>query len=147
QIRRLFVSQLGRQCSFIFPDSPRKSRSNRQTNVLATLFAAAIFLSVALAAQVEDPKYTFNIGAGPGFPLGRISDFSNTGANIVAGAGMNLRHTFGFNGEFMWHNLPPKDSIIALTGAPDGHSRLYTVTGNLILKTPPRHLGGYAIGG
>jgi Outer membrane protein beta-barrel domain len=149
EIRRLFVIRLHPQCVFVSADGfPGRSKSKRQKNLLTGLFAAVILLSLAMAAQqMEDPKYTFNFGAGPGFPQGRVSDFSNTGANIVAGAGMNLGKSLGVNSEFMWHNLPPKDSVIAATGAPDGHAGLYSVTGNLIFKTPPRKLGGYAIGG
>lgn len=143
------MSRPSMQCVLISAERLHKgSRSKTQLTVLTLLFAAALVLfSVALAAQVEDPKFTFNVGAGPGFPQGRVSDFSNVGANIVAGAGLNVSRVMGFNGEFMWQDLPPKDSIIALTGAPDGSARVYSVTGNLILKTPPRRLGGYAIGG
>ena len=118
-----------------------------RSTVLAIVLVGLILIGASLAAQVEDPKYTFNFGAGPGFPQGRISDFANTGAHIVVGGGLNLSHMIGTNAEFMWHDLPPKDSIIALTGAPDGSARQYSVTGNLILKTPPGRLGGYAIGG
>jgi hypothetical protein len=54
----------------------------------------------------------------------------------------------GFNGEFMWQDLPPKSSVIALTGAPGGGARLYSVTANLILHTPEEHhAGAYLITG
>lgn len=122
-------------------------RVRPQNIILAVVLLGIIAIGGVLAAQVEDPKYTFNFGAGPGFPQGRISDFTNTGAHIVVGGGMNLSHMIGADAEFMWHDLPPKDEIVALTGAPDGSSRQYSVTGNLILKTPPGRLGGYAIGG
>jgi Outer membrane protein beta-barrel domain len=122
-------------------------RVSPQSMVLAILLVGVILVGASLAAQVEDPKYTFNIGGGPGFMVGDISKFANTGANFVVGAGTNLSHVFGVNAEFMWHNLPPKDSVIAFTGAPDGHARMYSVTGNLILKTPPSRMGAYWIGG
>jgi hypothetical protein len=141
------VNQVDPQRAFVSAESHRRSRSKRQTGLLGIFFATVILLSAALVAQSEDPKYTFNFGAGPGFPQGRVSDFANTGANIVVGGGLNLTRTLGVNSEFMWHNLPPKDSVIAATGAPDGHAGLYSVTGNMIFKTPPRPLGGYVIGG
>lgn len=99
-------------------------------------------------AQDETPKYTFNIGGGPGWPQGDVGNFTNVSGHFVIGGGANLGHTFGVDGEFMWHDLPPKDSIVALTGAPDGAARLYSVTGNIIGHTHETHkLGGYGIGG
>jgi hypothetical protein len=122
-------------------------RIRSQKIILAILILAVILIGAGLAAQVEDPKYTFNVGGGPGFMVGDISKFANTGANFVVGVGGNVSHVFAVNTEFMWHNLPPKDQVIAITGSPDGHARMYSVTGNLILKTPPGNLGGYWIGG
>jgi len=93
-------------------------------------------------------KYNFTVGGGPGFPQGDISNFANVGGNFVVGGGLNLGPTLGFDGEFMWHGLPPKQSVIALTGAPSGSARLYSVTGNLMAHThEARRLGGYIIGG
>ena len=99
-------------------------------------------------AQNEAPKYNFNIGGGPTFPQSSIGDFANTGGVFVVGGGKNLGPALGFNGEFMWNDLPPKSSIIALTGAPGGSARMYSVTGNLLLHTPEAHKAGfYGIGG
>lgn len=104
--------------------------------------------SMYCLAQDEAPRYTFNIGGGPGFPQGDISNFANTGANFVVGGGANLTHTFGINSEFMWQNLPPNSTIIAFTGAPDGSARMYSITGNLIAHTTDAHKAGfYGIGG
>lgn len=99
-------------------------------------------------AQEETPKYNFVIGGGPGFPQGDVGNFANVGGNVVAGGGVNFGKTFGVDGEFMWHDLPPKQSIIALTGAPDGSARLYSVTGNIMAHShEAHHFGGYGIGG
>ena len=99
-------------------------------------------------AQPEPSPYNFVIGGGVSFPQSDISNVANSSGNFVVGGGANLGHTLGFDGEFMWNNLPPKQSVIALTGAPDGSARLYAVTGNIMAHTSEAHkLGGYGIGG
>jgi hypothetical protein len=100
------------------------------------------------AASGQDHPYTFNIGGGPGFPVGDISNFSNVGGHFMIGGGANLTPRFGFDGEFMWHDLPPKSSIVALTGAPNGSAGLYSLTGNLLVRSARENkLGFYGIGG
>src|SRR5437899_9247395 len=113
------------------------------------ILLGSIVLIFALAVNAQDtPKYTFNIGGGPSFPVSDISNFANVGGSFVVGGGVNATHTIGFNAEFMWNDLPPKSEIIALTGAPDGSARMYSVTGNLLFHTPERgKLGAYGIGG
>jgi opacity protein-like surface antigen len=113
------------------------------------ILLGSIVLVFALAVNAQDtPKYTFNIGGGPTFPVSDISNFANVGGSFVVGGGVNATHTIGFNAEFMWNDLPPKSEIIALTGAPDGSARMYSVTGNLLFHTPEsRKLGAYGIGG
>jgi hypothetical protein len=99
-------------------------------------------------ASGQDHPYTFNFGGGPGFPVSGISNFANAGGHIVIGGGANLTGRIGFDGEFMWHDLPPKSSIVALTGAPNGSAGLYSLTGNLLVHTSRENkLGFYGIGG
>jgi hypothetical protein len=113
-------------------------------------FAPQLLLVLLLSCayvfgQEETPKYNFNIGGGFGVPMGHTSDFINTGGNFVVGGGANMGHMIGFNGEFMWQDLPPKSSVIALTGAPGGGARMYSVTANLILHTPESHHAGFYV--
>jgi hypothetical protein len=108
----------------------------------------AVFFSMSVMAQEEAPKYNFNIGGGVGFPQGDTGTFTNTGGNFVVGGGANLGPVLGFNGEFMWHDLPPKSSVVAATGAPDGSARLYSFTGNMLVHSQEAHHAGfYGIGG
>lgn len=106
-------------------------------------------LMVCAGAQAQEtPKFTFNVGGGPTWPTQSVSDLANMSGHFVIGAGANFSKMFGFNGEFMWNDLPPKSNIVALTNATDGSARLYAVTGNLIIHTPEeRKFGGYVIGG
>ena len=96
----------------------------------------------------DQGKWNFNIGGGIGFPQGDLSSFINHGANFVVGGGYNVNRYLSTNGEFMWHDLPPTQSVIAATGAPDGSARLYSVTGNMMLHSKEaHHFGFYGIGG
>lgn len=115
-------------------------------------FAAQFFLLVLFCvcsvAQEEAPKYNFNIGGGVTFPKNTTGSITNTSGNFQVGGGVNFGKAIGFDGEFMWNNLPPKSSVIALTGAPDGSARMNSLTGNMILHSPEAHkFGVYGIGG
>ncbi len=109
----------------------------------AVLFLILVCASVSGFGQVEASKFNFNIGGGFGLPQGNLSNFANTGGNFVVGGGLNLGPALGFNGEFMWQDMPPKDAIIAATGAPDGSARTYSLTGNLMLHSPESHHAGF----
>jgi hypothetical protein len=74
--------------------------------------------------------FNFNVGGGPGFQVGQISNFANTAGNFVVGGGPNLGRILGVDGEFMYYSLPVKQNVLAVTGAPSGSSRMYSVTAN-----------------
>ena len=101
-------------------------------------------LTLPSAAQ----GYNFNIGGGPGFPLGKTSDFAHTSYNFVVGGGPNLIPHVKLNTEFMFHGLPVQHNIIHQLGLSDVKGRLYSLTGNLIVGSS---IGGrknaYLIGG
>ncbi len=115
-------------------------------------FAAQFFLLVLFCvcslAQEEAPKFNFNIGGGVTFPQSTIGNIANTSGNFQVGAGINRGKALGFDAEFMWNDLPPKSSVVALTGAPDGSAFMNSLTGNMILHSPEAHkFGFYGIGG
>ena len=109
-------------------------------NILV-LFVLTLAICIRVSAQ-DAPPYIFVVGGGPGFPQGSTGNLATGGANFVAGGGVNTPHGLGLDGEFMWHDLPPKSSVIALTGAPNGSARLYSVTGNAILQSSEAHKAG-----
>lgn len=112
------------------------------------LLVCALIFTTYASAQEEEHRYTFNIGGGPGFPVSTVSDLANIGGNFVAGGGVNTKRGLGADAEFMWHDLPPKQSVVAATGAPDGAARMYSVTGNLLFHSAETHKAGlYGIGG
>src|SRR5215467_6748246 len=111
--------------------------------IILVFLILAFALCTGAAAQEEAPRYNFVIGGGPGFPQGSTGDFANVGGNFVVGGGVNTHHGAGFDAEFMWHDLPPKSEIVRLTGAPDGSARLYSVTGNAMLRSSEAHKAGF----
>jgi hypothetical protein len=112
------------------------------------LAATLVVLFTCTCAFSQASRFNFNVGGGPGFQVGQISNFANTGGNFVVGGGPNFGHLLGVNGEFMYYGLPVKQDVIAATGAPSGSSRMYSFTGNVIVRIPTGgKLGGYGIGG
>jgi hypothetical protein len=115
-------------------------------------FVGQFFVLLLLCAygfsQSEASKFNLNIGGGFGLPQGQFSNIVNTGGTFQVGGGMNLGRMFGTNVEYMFQDLPPKSSIIALTGAPGGSARSNSVTLNFLVHSPEAHHAGfYAIAG
>jgi opacity protein-like surface antigen len=110
--------------------------------------ATLVVLFTFNCAFAQESRFNFNVGGGPGFQLGQISNFANTGGNFVVGAGPNFGRILGVNGEFMYYGLPINQNVLAVTRAPSGSSRMYSVTGNAIVRVPTGgKLGAYGIGG
>ena len=109
---------------------------------------AFLYFVLALSASAQQPRYNFNAGAGPSFPLSTASNFVNSSYDLVAGGGLNLLPHLKVIGEFMFDGLPVKQSIIDELGVSNVKGRLYALTGNLMAGTS---IGGkktiYAIGG
>jgi hypothetical protein len=92
-----------------------------------------VFIYGLLALPSSAQGFNFNVGAGPGFPLSRTSDFAHTSYNFVVGGGPNLVPHVKLDAEFMFHGLPVHDNIIHQLGFSDVKGRLYSLTGNLIV--------------
>jgi hypothetical protein len=112
------------------------------TRPLLTLFICSLLVQ-PVAAQ----RFNFNIGGGPAIPLSHAGDFANTSYNFVVGGGpANLAPHVKFNGEFMFHGLPLKRSVIDEAQIPSAKGRLYAVTGNLLVGGGDKK-GAYVIVG
>jgi hypothetical protein len=103
---------------------------------MSRLSATLVLLFLCTCCFSQDSRFNFNVGGGPGFQVGQISNFANTGGNFVVGRGPNLGHILGVDGEFMYYSLPVNNDVLAVTRAPSGSSRMYSVTGNAIVRVP-----------
>jgi hypothetical protein len=115
----------------------------------ARFFLIFAYLGLGAATRAQDyHPWNFNVGGGVGFPVGQSSDFVNSGGHFVIGGGRNFVTGLGVNSEFMWHDLPPKRSLLDAFDAPDGSARLYAWTLNGIVRIPTKmRFGAYVIGG
>jgi hypothetical protein len=107
-----------------------------------------LFIYGLLTLPSSAQGFSFNIGAGPGFPLGTTHDFANTSYNFVVGGGPNLISHVKLNAEFMFEGLPVHRSIIDQLGLSNVKGRFYSLTTNLLIGSS---IGGrknaYLIGG
>jgi outer membrane protein with beta-barrel domain len=108
-----------------------------------------ILLGALVSAHAQDySKFNFVIGGGPGFPLGDMSSFADTGGHFLVGGGFNFSKIFGLDTEFMWHDLPINSATRQLLQTPGATARQYSVTVNPIVHLPfASKFGAYVIGG
>jgi hypothetical protein len=106
-----------------------------------------LFCAFLISRAASGQTFNFNAGGGAGFPLGKVSDFANTSYNLVVGGGPNLAPHVKLVGEFMFHGLPLKQSVLDQAQIPIGKGRLYSLSGNLLVGTGNGKWGVYAIGG
>jgi len=119
---------------------------------MKTIAISVLTVLLACTAYAQEygqySRFNFNVGGGIGFPLSDTGNFVNNGANFVVGAGPNVNHVLGFSGEFMFHDLPVKSSVIRQLGVPGAQARQYALTGNVILRVPTHErFGAYFIVG
>jgi opacity protein-like surface antigen len=111
-------------------------------------FSCLMGLLVVGPANAQNTnKFTFNIGGGFTEP---VRDFGrlDTGFNITAGAGVNFAPNFGLIAEFGFNHLDLTRRALAAAGAPDGSSRIYSVTLNPIVHLNPHgRVDAYVVGG
>lgn len=90
---------------------------------------ALTLLSVHAVAQT----YNFNLGAGPGFPIGKSGDFASISYNLVAGGGLNLYPHVKATAEFMFHGFPISHRAADEIGFSNVKGRLYALSANLLI--------------
>lgn len=100
---------------------------------------ARVLLLVFVAPLMKAQTYNFNIGSGPGFPLGSTNKFANISYNFVTGGGVNVSPHLKMDAEFMFHGIPVKKNIVDQLGLSDVKGRLYALSGNLLVGGPIGH--------
>jgi opacity protein-like surface antigen len=105
-------------------------------------------LSAGPASAQNTNRFTFNIGGGFTEPVKASDGRLDMGYNIHAGAGVNLAPAFGVIGEFGYNNLGVNSTVLSAVGAPEGSSRIYSLTLNPVVRFNPHgRFDFYAIGG
>jgi hypothetical protein len=83
------------------------------------VWASLVMLSTLVSMYAQDySKFNFVIGGGPGFPLGDMSSFADTGGHFIIGGGLNFNKVLGVDTEFMWHDLPINSATRQLRQTP-----------------------------
>lgn len=114
-------------------------------SVLGCLTALSI---TPLAAQErEDHVFTANVGGGLVMPAYGTGTRHDTGFNLTAGAGVNIKH-FGLLGEFMFNQMGINSTTLKSLQFPGGDTRIWAVTANPVIRFAPRGpVDFYLLGG
>ena len=102
-----------------------------------------LFIASAVAqsdGQRNFPRFNFNVGGGLGIGRGAVGSFVGNSYFGVAGAGMNFSRMFGFNAEYMYYDLPIRQSVAQSQNLNDTSGSLTAISLNGIVR-PPGHLG------
>jgi hypothetical protein len=121
---------------------------NIRGTLLVCLAGVLTFAGPSFAQQPEVPRFTFNAGAGFTEPVRTTGPNADIGWNATAAAGVNVVSHVGLVGEFGFNDLGLSSRGLSLAGVPGGSMRVYSGTGELILRLNPRgRMDAYAIGG
>ena len=115
----------------------------------ATFAVAFVFCSsqVVRAQEPQEPKYSFNIGAGFTPLVGQLSDRLNNGWHMTAGAGFRMTSHFELNGQFTYNGFGVKPIVLTEAGVPSADSHLWSITADPKLRFRGRHnLDPYLVG-
>jgi hypothetical protein len=88
--------------------------------------------------KVHDYRnWNFNLGVGASLVNGTTKTFvKNGGPEGEAGVARNFSKYFGFRADFMWANLPLRDSALQLAQAPGANSHVYAFMLDPIINIP-----------
>jgi Outer membrane protein beta-barrel domain len=103
---------------------------------LRKCLASSLLLCTLLVGEGYSQNYTFNIGAGPGFPLGSTDNFASISYNFVTGGGVSATPHIKLDAEFMFHGIPVQKKIVDHLGLSDVKGRVYALSGNILVGTP-----------
>lgn len=113
-------------------------------NFFATMLIVLVYCT-PLHAQDESDKINANLGGSMTVPVS--SQFTSIGWGTVAGAGYNFSEHHSIVGEFMFNRLYLTDQSIQAASAVDGHTDVYSITGNYRYELRGKTFGTYFIGG
>ncbi len=111
-----------------------------------------VFLGLTIAAasaQSNFRRFNFDVGGGLGIGKGDVGRFVGASYHGVAGGGINFSRMFGINAEYMYYDLPFKESVIRQQYLlPGAGGNVQSVSLNGIVNAPLLgHFGAYGIFG
>jgi opacity protein-like surface antigen len=94
-------------------------------------------------------NWTFNLGGGANLTNGTTRTFVRGGGGVAAaGVARNYSKYFGFRLDFLWANLPLRDSALQAAQAPGGTDHVYGLTLDPVFNIPvTKKYSGYALVG
>lgn len=128
--------------------------------VTAFLLGALVLSAVPAAAQDEDRRVNFNLGAGYTFATGAVRDHVGDGYNVNVGLIINATKMFGVQVEYNFNGLGEKQVNVPVSPTPNGtttstpffaNTSVHAVNFNVILKPKvesaarPYVLGGVGV--
>lgn len=113
---------------------------------------SVVFLACStLHAQGDHEKINSHLGVTISAPLNPTANYVHTGWGLVGGAGYNFSAHHSVIGEFMWNRFGATDGALQplrpQSQDVDGHSNLYSLTGNYRFELQHKRFGIYFIGG
>jgi len=124
------------------------NRRSRLRNCVLCFIAFLGFSLATASAQSSFNRYNFDIGGGLGIGKGDVANFVGHSYFGEVGGGLNFSRMFGFNGEYMYYDLPLKTGWVN-QGIPGASGHLHAVTLNGIVNSPWKiaGIGAYGIFG
>jgi opacity protein-like surface antigen len=120
---------------------------NRKAIYMCAFCLAGLLAARPCPAQNTN-RFSFNVGGGFTEPVRWSESRLDTGFNLTAGAGINFIPQFGVQAEFGYNHLGVSGNVLNSVGAPNGASRIYSLTLNPIVHLNPRgRFDAYVIGG
>jgi opacity protein-like surface antigen len=102
-----------------------------------TIYLASFCLA-ALPAMAQTSRFTGYVGGGFTPPVSRLGARLDSGWNIGAGAGVNASSHMGVLVDFSFNNLGINQRSLANVGAPDGSTRIWSLTLNPVIRLAPK---------
>jgi hypothetical protein len=89
----------------------------------------------------------FFFGGGGSLTANRMSDYVGNGYHFTAGGGVRAWGAAEFLGEFTFHELGVRESVLQDLQVPGGNARVYSLTGNIKVPLTKGRVRPYVIGG
>jgi Outer membrane protein beta-barrel domain len=118
----------------------------RNRILLLLLFCGLV---ASASAQSNFSRYNFTAGGGLGIGRDDVASYVGDSGQLVLGAGINYSKMFGFDAEYMYYNLPFRQSVILAQSLPGQSGHMQSISLDTIVHVPFHfhNVGAYGIFG